>query len=307
MSSLHELCLNYPNLNIIKTDLNQDRLSQAYLFLGQEEVVWEALKAFVLLLQCSQGEKEACGECDSCLRIKKDFLWGASKVEPSGRANSIKLEDISTLQSKVATKPMGLAYHVCFIKDVQCFEKVAANAFLKVLEEPPPSTVWILSAPHQQVVLDTLASRCRKIILNADPESQIIKKYFEEDDLFCSGLLEVLAGESDLSLSSFVDKMYEYLEKDKEKNHKKYISMVINIFAVIIRNSYVYEKCDVSQIELVAPCLRSVSEKAANSWSVKTKEDILERSSNLKRDEFFNVNFKTGLSYLMSPLSEQAG
>lgn len=45
----------------------------------------------------------------------------------------------------------------------------AANAFLKILEEPPPNTILILTAPNEQAVLPTILSRCQVVNLGTAP------------------------------------------------------------------------------------------------------------------------------------------
>ena len=49
------------------------------------------------------------------------------------------------------------------IADAQTMNPSAANALLKTLEEPPPQTVLILTAPEAADVLPTVVSRCRQI------------------------------------------------------------------------------------------------------------------------------------------------
>jgi DNA polymerase III subunit delta' len=43
--------------------------------------------------------------------------------------------------------------------------EAAQNAFLKVLEEPPPSVVWVLDVEDEGALLDTVISRCRRLDL----------------------------------------------------------------------------------------------------------------------------------------------
>lgn len=45
----------------------------------------------------------------------------------------------------------------------------AANAFLKILEEPPGNTILILTAPNEQTVLPTISSRCQVVNLGTAP------------------------------------------------------------------------------------------------------------------------------------------
>ncbi|MEK7767617.1 MAG: hypothetical protein AAB368_15410, partial [bacterium] len=49
---------------------------------------------------------------------------------------------------------------VCIMDDVHLMSEEAANHFLKMLEEPPPATVWLLLASDPAALLPTIRSRC---------------------------------------------------------------------------------------------------------------------------------------------------
>ena len=56
-------------------------------------------------------------------------------------------------------------YRVIVVEDADRMTEQAANALLKVLEEPHEQVVWILCAPSEADVLPTIRSRCRSVIL----------------------------------------------------------------------------------------------------------------------------------------------
>ena len=56
----------------------------------------------------------------------------------------------------------------------------ASNKLLKLLEEPPPKTIFILICEQENKVLDTIKSRCQKIFIRPQAtENQDVKVDFE--------------------------------------------------------------------------------------------------------------------------------
>jgi DNA polymerase III subunit delta' len=54
-------------------------------------------------------------------------------------------------------------WKVLRVVDADRMNEAAANAFLKVLEEPPARTVWILDLADPDELPDTILSRCRAV------------------------------------------------------------------------------------------------------------------------------------------------
>ncbi len=75
----------------------------------------------------------------------------------------IKIERIRDLCGFLGMKPFEGKTRAVIIADAQTMNPSAANALLKMLEEPPPQTVLILTAPEAADVLPTVVSRCRQI------------------------------------------------------------------------------------------------------------------------------------------------
>ena len=132
------------------------------------------------LLLCQQASPAGlpCGSCNACrLRIggnHPDFRL----VEPEGddpdvetskskqgkRANkSIKIDQIRALESFVYVGSHQAGRRVILLLGAETMNTAAANALLKILEEPPISTYFLIVSSKFQSLLPTLISRCRKI------------------------------------------------------------------------------------------------------------------------------------------------
>ncbi len=86
------------------------------------------------------------------------------------RTDTISIEDIRVLQDRFYSTGSG-TWRVCIIRSVERMQDEAANALLKILEEPPPGRVFILTAQSLDALLPTVVSRCRVLHFSRVPES----------------------------------------------------------------------------------------------------------------------------------------
>lgn len=143
---------------ILEAQQEQNKLSHAYLFIGEHEQSEFALYAAQAIL-CPQKKIGACQTCSSCLRVKNhqhaDFIY------LSGKETSIKKEDILKLQHEFKQSSLEASGHQVYI--IECVENAtvsAMNSLLKFLEEPKANVTAILTSSSEQRVLETIRSRC---------------------------------------------------------------------------------------------------------------------------------------------------
>lgn len=136
----------------------KNRLSNAYLLYGDKNA---PLKDVAMLLAESLAcEKNiiACKACASCRRfeegIRPDFVF------IDGEYETIKKEDISTLEEKFALSALEKDHHLTYvIHRIDNITEKAANALLKFLEEPKEGQVAFLTTYNLDRVLKTIVSR----------------------------------------------------------------------------------------------------------------------------------------------------
>ncbi len=78
-------------------------------------------------------------------------------------------------------KPNEGQYSIVIIKDIDTMRKEAANAFLKLLEEPPENVIFLLTASKTEQLLPTIISRCQHIRLGPLSEPEISQALLEYD------------------------------------------------------------------------------------------------------------------------------
>ena len=75
----------------------------------------------------------------------------------------ISIEDIRELNRKFSLSSTDNSYKVCIVDTTEDLNISASNSLLKILEEPPKNTLFILVSNNQQSILPTILSRCQKI------------------------------------------------------------------------------------------------------------------------------------------------
>ena len=134
--------------------------------------------AFAAALLC---EKDGCGVCTNCLTVKDGSHADIELIRTEGL--SIKVDEIRELITRTSWSPSVGDYRVVVIEDADRLTESAANALLKVIEEPGARTVWLLCAPTLTDVLPTIRSRCRHLTLRTPSVKAVAKLLIERDGI----------------------------------------------------------------------------------------------------------------------------
>ncbi len=154
-------------------------------------------------VQRKEGNETACGVCRACLKAGKmmhpdihvlfpyptdvkpddiaerlrffsnnpyapfDYIRRPSLSDPTKISNKQAIYTVARvnedLRRSMSFKPVEGRYKVVILTDVEAMRLEAANAFLKLLEEPSASTVFILITTRPDRLLPTIVSRCQRL------------------------------------------------------------------------------------------------------------------------------------------------
>lgn len=173
----------------LKDDLSSGNIAHAYLFSGPDHVGKMSLAKWfateLLLTGVSDDKKENVeNEIDRLLHpdlLVLDQLWMEEVMEdwdeiakssnvsqihrskkPAAKTDTISIDDVRALQQRLYETGTG-TYRCCIVRGVERMQDAAANAFLKILEEPPQNLVFILTTESESLILPTVRSRTRII------------------------------------------------------------------------------------------------------------------------------------------------
>jgi DNA polymerase-3 subunit delta' len=142
-----------------------------------------AALCFAAALQCTGDGVPGCGRCRACTTTMAGTHADVRRVIPEGL--SIGVDEMRAIVQVASRRPSGGRWQVVLIEDADRLTEGAANALLKVVEEPPPSTVFLLCAPSvdPEDIAITLRSRCRHVALTTPPPAAIAQVLTEIDGL----------------------------------------------------------------------------------------------------------------------------
>jgi DNA polymerase-3 subunit delta' len=104
-------------------------------------------------------EIDACGRCTACARVARGVHPDVLVVEP-GESGAIRVDQVREIVERAAFRPFEGRRRVVIVDDADRLVPAAQNALLKTLEEPSPSSVFVLVTSRPDVLLPTVRSRC---------------------------------------------------------------------------------------------------------------------------------------------------
>jgi DNA polymerase-3 subunit delta' len=165
--SFHDIYGHENKIEIIRKALAQKRIGHAYLFSGISAVGKKTLaREFVKALNCEKKDAlhDSCGECSSCRKIQRESHPDVFFVGADGQF--IRIDAIREIQEQMKCRPLEAKRRVFVIDDADKMNDQAANALLKVLEEPSPSNILILVTARPYSMPSTIISRCQHMRFN---------------------------------------------------------------------------------------------------------------------------------------------
>ena len=149
------------------------KISHAYLFVGKVNRENEdTIMLLAQILLCLSAEERPCGSCRSCLLFSSKNHPDFRVIESDG--GRIKLAEVREICYDTSLNPYLSPSKVYYFKNFDSLTEVAANAFLKTLEEPPPSVYFLALAENDGVILPTIRSRMHRVNLGGFERENLI-------------------------------------------------------------------------------------------------------------------------------------
>ncbi|MDV8005358.1 DNA polymerase III subunit delta' [Rhodococcus sp. IEGM 1318] len=165
-------------------DSSGSEMTHAWLFTGPPGSGRSvAALCFAAALQCTSEGVPGCGECHACTTTMGGTHGDVRRIIPDGLSISVKgMREIVNIASR---RPTTGRWQVIVVEDADRLTEGAANALLKVVEEPPDRTVILLCAPttDPEDMSVTLRSRCRHMPLVTPSVESIAQVLIDRDGL----------------------------------------------------------------------------------------------------------------------------
>ncbi len=169
---------------LIKSQLQEGRLSHAYLLLGprgtgKQKFAWE-LAATCL---CLENEIESCGSCLSCRKIEHNNHPDVRAFSLAEDKKKIGIDIIRDLQHRLSLKPFEADRRFFIINEADKMTPQASNCLLKSLEDPPNYATLLLLAEEESRLLPTILSRCQHLRFHPLSREKIASMLQKEKEL----------------------------------------------------------------------------------------------------------------------------
>ncbi len=142
--------------------LNSGDVPQSFLFVGPKGAgKTSAARILARAVNCLNPENgDPCGECDNCQEIVRG---GSLDVIEMDAASNRGIDEARSLKEKAYLLPSKLKKKVFIIDEVHMMTRDAFNALLKLIEEPPAHTIFVLCTTDEEKIPDTIMSRLIKV------------------------------------------------------------------------------------------------------------------------------------------------
>ncbi len=185
----------------LEADLKAGNLAHAYLFAGPRHVGKLTVAHWFARTVLTQGKSpdeatETIRQLDHLIHpdlLVLDQLWmdeicddweviaktsnvpqeHRAKREPPMKTDTISIDDVRAIQERLHSTGSG-THRFCLIRSVERMQDEAANALLKILEEPPPGRIFILTTQQLEGLLPTVVSRCRVVHFSPLPHQELL-------------------------------------------------------------------------------------------------------------------------------------
>ncbi|MGO8785992.1 MAG: ATP-binding protein [Terriglobia bacterium] len=170
----------------VREMLATGRVPGSLLFAGPEGVGKKTLALMLAkALVCERGEGDFCDQCSRCRKTEQMFTAAredlARRRESKDTARRVEglvyfdlqiiepltkfilTEQIRQLRAIAYTRPFEFPRRIFIVDEAQTIHWQAVDLLLKVLEEPPESTSFILICPNAFELRSTIRSRCARV------------------------------------------------------------------------------------------------------------------------------------------------
>lgn len=160
----------------IKTMLKAKKIPHALLFTGPKGTgKTSTARIIAKIINCENKKTdsvEPCNQCKTCQSIRAGYSIDVLEIDA---ASSRKIDETRDLINQVKFAPVHSRYKVYIIDEIHMLTSESFNALLKTLEEPPPSTVFILATTEVEKLPKTIISRCLRFNFAKAKESEILR------------------------------------------------------------------------------------------------------------------------------------
>ncbi len=144
----------------LKRAIDSDRVHHAYLFSGPRGCgKTSSARILARSLNCEKGPtSRPCEECESCLALAPNGPGSLDVIEMDAATHGL-VDDARELRERAMFVPANSRYKIYIIDEAHQLGPGAANALLKLIEEPPEHVRFVFATTEPDKIIGTIRSR----------------------------------------------------------------------------------------------------------------------------------------------------
>ncbi len=269
---------------ILKSYQLKNRIPYSIIFSGPDSAnLGEFALGLAKSVNCTIANGDFCDNCDHCTDINKSIFPDVTYLVPEGQF--YKKDQIVELIEENYMRPMISERKIFILSEANKMNESSSNSFLKVLEEPSDSTIFILLTRNKSQLLPTIKSRCQIVNFYSPTKKEIfnhlIKMGYDHDkaDLLSSISRSSIENVLKEDFYTLQNKRSVYLEILEKLIKKRNIDEVLLALHDQSRNRSKFIDSFVEMINLISLMLR----------------DIMILKIELKKEFLINIDFSENL------------
>ena len=158
-------------------DLCKDSIDKSFITNGFISHNTSVARIMAAMENCKKGNTfDPCGECDNCKAI---FAGRSLDVKEIDAASNRGIDDIRNLKKEAQFNPINCKVKYFILDEAHSLTGYAAEAALKLIEEPPDNVRFVLCTTDAHSLKDTILSRCIFFKFNKVSWSETYKHLIE--------------------------------------------------------------------------------------------------------------------------------
>ncbi len=261
-------------LNSLNNLFNDGRCPHAVLIDGSDEEHRRALSRLTAKRIVCGKPNSPCSSCENCRKADENIHPDIITIEKPDDKKSFVKADVKKMVAESYLTPNDSDKKVYIISEMQNMTEESQNLLLKILEEPPHYTTFVLTSQSANAVIGTVLSRVVRLRLGKSEEAEYSEK-----------AIEVVK-----NLSKAVSSSYEY---DKIKatapldGNKKLTAEVLELFIAVLRDAISLK----SGGRLLVENFKQESEGLSNKNSLKKLLEMYDVVCNIYKTLQNNPNY----------------
>lgn len=148
---------------------SQNRQPHAIVIEGADVEKSERLSVFLTMRAVCRAENKPCGKCEQCIKAKEQAHPDIYYAKPEKKSQIYSIEQMRDIIENASIRPNEADIKIFVFKNADTrLSPVVQNSFLKLLEEPPQNSLFLLLCKNSKGLLNTILSRCTVLTVKGD-------------------------------------------------------------------------------------------------------------------------------------------